>query len=156
MEFKRGLYIIDEGLCNPRYFYGHALARNLLNANPKAFIIGYSRFGDNGAPNADYYFRDDKGCIAFTDLSEAEEYVYLRGWDDDNTATLGNYSVIYSRVSLKMVTQAAISWNEGLKEAVDRALGREEKPKCDCGGVKCNLPCMDWCSLKRTNNKESS
>ena len=26
----------------------------------------------------------------------------------------------------------------------------KQEPKCDCGGAKCNLPCVSWCS---TQNK---
>ena len=162
MEFLRGLYIIDEGFnLLHRHIYGHVPALNFLHSNPNASVVGYSRISAPNAPATSHYFRNDTGYIEFMDIDLAEEYVYMRGWDDDNTTTLGNYSTIPGRMTVGMVVQAAknimnsgyappaaLTWTNDSETAYDinRALGLV-KPRCDCGGDKCNLPHMRWCSI---------
>lgn len=160
MEFKRGMYIIYEGNSVHRHIYGHVPAMHLLNGNPTASVIGYSRIGGN--VNANYYFRDDQGHFTdFSDISKAEEYVYLRGWDDVSDQTLGNYSLIPNRsyfypfvpaTPLPTTYGAPVSFvydpfDNTEEMIVNSKIGISEKPKCDCGGDKCKLPHHSWCSV---------
>jgi len=153
MEFKRGQYVILESTGQYRHIYGHVMAANLLRNSVGSVIVGYARMGMAGGIFPVCYFADDqKNQIVFPNIEDAEEYVYLRGWDDDNTPTLCNYSTIPGRMIVAMAKNIMnpngyppLSLFSAL-DHIDVTI-TIEKPKCDCGGEKCKLPHMTWCSV---------
>jgi len=41
-------------------------------------------------------------------------------------------------------------------EYIELTFEIQSKPKCDCGGNKCRLPCLDWCSTIKENTIDKS
>jgi len=40
-------------------------------------------------------------------------------------------------------------------EALMREIDIIMQPQCDCGGEKCKLPCMHWCSTRLSKKEQS-
>ena len=70
-------------------------------------------------------------------LSVKEAYFWIcrEGWDADISA-----SVQFPFLFLAEEDSIPAGYFDELKQ----------EPKCDCGGVKCKIPCYHWCS---TQNK---
>ena len=158
MELKNGLYLVnDKGDGSRRAIKGRVSAQSLLSGNPFAEVIGY--VPSRTARGISYYFRDVYGShTGFRDIDEAEDYIHMRGWDDDDDSRLGSYSVIPGRVTIGRTARTANNtisgsskslsdWATEEREKDSWTIGYAEKPKCDCGGEKCKLPHMTWCSV---------
>lgn len=117
-----------------------------MKDHPGSKIIGY-RHSLFAKPASDYIFMTDSGQpLRFDNIVDAEQYIYEHGWDDDNSTTIGNYFSILNR--MKNPPQPNMK-SIYIEESTDPSMELTLPKKCDCGGVKCNLPCVDWCSTRR-------
>jgi hypothetical protein len=106
---------------------------------------------------------DSLDCVMRSITTEKKDFmvpfIRLNDHADDPLMSL-NYDKEWSREELEETFG---------KEAVDEAFSGKNKalghrpvplkyieitievprtPKCDCGGAKCKLPCLDWCSTR--------
>lgn len=87
-------------------------------------VIGYRRFG---AVLIDWFY-DNHMVIQEKSVKDALQYIYVKGWDlDSRTANHPNTPI--ENISIKI---------------------SQDISRCDCGGTKCKLPCVDWCSTRRS------
>ena len=144
MKLKNGYFIVEIPSGTPIVLRNRYDTASVLSSHYGSTIVGYQRTTHYPVSSPDFFFMTDHGQPErFDNIADAETYVYERGWDDDNTTTLGNYFPILSRLKASIPCQPL----EYIAVSISFPL------KCDCGGAKCKLPCMEWCSTRRINDE---
>lgn len=100
--------------------------------------IGYRRYQ---SVSVDWFY-DAFMCVHEFSVSDAIHYVNSNGWDDD--------AVSMAIPPTSPAFAAVAPWS--LDELPMIEIHIEKVTRCDCGGVKCKLPCVDWCSLRKKSN----
>jgi len=104
-------------------------------------VIGYRRYQ---SVLIDWFY-DAFMCVQEFSVSDAILYVNSNGWDDD-----AGKGMTVSPTAIPASFAANAPWL--IDELPMIEIHIEKATRCDCGGVKCKLPCVDWCSLRKKSN----
>lgn len=149
MSFNNGMYAIRSLGGLVLYLHDRSTV-DLSVANGGCLVVGYAR---NAAPNClpvvIPFLGVSGNFLEFVDIDAAEDYVFERGWDDDvpnpQPYVVIRVASLYRATHMKPNAQ----WTRGYIGDPKYSIAGtyQEKPKCDCGGDKCKLPHMTWCSV---------
>lgn len=137
VRFKNGHFVV-ESMKSPTYLMEMDDTYPTVTGHGSfSKAIGYRRYG---AVLIDWFY-DMSMTIQELWVRDAILYVQLKGWDEDAVPILRRSIPLppdyLANIPEKVLNQHGI-------------LSVPKASQCDCGGVKCKLPCVEWCSTRRS------